>query len=115
MADYWDFHARADLDAYVETATGGQAGRAAGRARARGRLLPGPHGPGGDLLDGYPFDVLLGSVHWIGAWRFDDLDDPPSMAEWSARAVDACWDAYTDGHRGAGGHRGPATCSPTPT
>ena len=36
------------------------------------------------LLAGYPFDVLLGSVHWIGAWRFDDVDDPVSMAQWSA-------------------------------
>ena len=48
-----------------------------------------------DLLAGYPFDVLLGSVHWLGAWRFDDLDDPVSMGEWSARQVDACWDTYT--------------------
>ncbi len=47
------------------------------------------------LLAGYPFDVLLGSVHWVGAWRFDDLDDPVSMAEWSVRDVDDCWDAYT--------------------
>ena len=47
------------------------------------------------LLAGYPFDVLLGSVHWVGGWRFDDLDDPVSMAEWSARQVDACWEAYT--------------------
>ena len=49
-----------------------------------------------DLLAGYPFDVLLGSVHWVGGWRFDDLDDPVSMAEWSARQVDACWEAYTE-------------------
>jgi histidinol-phosphatase (PHP family) len=48
------------------------------------------------LLDGYPFDVLLGSVHWIGAWRFDDLDDVVHMAEWPARRIDACWDAYGD-------------------
>ena len=47
------------------------------------------------LLAGYPFDVLLGSVHWLGAWRFDDLDDPVSMGEWSARQVDDCWEAYT--------------------
>jgi len=47
------------------------------------------------LLGGYPFDVLLGSVHWVGGWRFDDLDDPVSMGEWSVREVDACWDAYT--------------------
>jgi histidinol-phosphatase (PHP family) len=49
-----------------------------------------------DLLAGYPFDVLLGSVHWVGSWRFDDLDDPVSMAEWSTRRVDASWDAYTE-------------------
>ena len=48
------------------------------------------------LLAGYPFDVLLGSVHWVGGWRFDDLDDPASMAEWSVRQVDACWEAYTE-------------------
>ena len=49
-----------------------------------------------DLLAGYPFDVLLGSVHWLGSWRFDDLDDPVSMAEWPARRVDDVWTAYTE-------------------
>ena len=47
------------------------------------------------LLAGYPFDVLLGSVHWLGAWRFDVLDDPLAMAEWEVRDIDAVWDAYT--------------------
>ena len=47
------------------------------------------------LLAGYPFDVLIGSVHWVGAWRFDDLGDAVSMEEWSTRSVDDCWDAYT--------------------
>ena len=48
-----------------------------------------------DLLDGYPFDVLLGSVHWLGTWRFDVLDDPLVMAEWDVRDIDAVWDDYT--------------------
>ena len=43
----------------------------------------------------YPFDVLLGSVHWLGAWRFDDIDVPLQMDEWSTREVDACWEDYT--------------------
>jgi histidinol-phosphatase (PHP family) len=47
------------------------------------------------LLGGYPFDVLLGSVHWLGAWRFDDLDVPLQMDEWSVREVDATWEHYT--------------------
>jgi len=50
----------------------------------------------GALLAGYPFDVLLGSVHWLGAWRFDDLDDVVHMAEWPARRLEAAWGAYTD-------------------
>ena len=46
------------------------------------------------LLAGYPFDVLLGSVHWIGTWRFDDVDDDVSMAQWSVRDVDRAWGDY---------------------
>jgi len=48
------------------------------------------------LLDGYPFDVLLGSVHWIGAWGFDQIDDPVVADEWEQRAIDDVWDAYTE-------------------
>ena len=68
------------------------------------------------LLAGYPFDVLLGSVHWLGTWRFDDIDD----AAVHGAVVDAprCrrgWSDYVDGHRGAGRHRRRATCWPIPT
>jgi histidinol-phosphatase (PHP family) len=95
MAEYWKFHATADLDAYVACA---QEAKAAGLPVVIG--LEVDHYEGrmdavAGLLAGYPFDVLLGSVHWVGAWRFDDLDDPVSMAEWSVREVDACWESYT--------------------
>jgi histidinol-phosphatase (PHP family) len=96
MEDYWAFHARNDLDAYVELAL--EAKRAGLPVviglevdHYRGRM-----DAVADLLSGYPFDVLLGSVHWVGAWRFDDLSDDVSMAEWSVRSVDAAWDAYTE-------------------
>ncbi len=95
MADYWAFHARADLDAYVETV---QAARRAGLPVVLGLEVdyyPGRMDRVAGLLEDYPFDVLLGSVHWVGGWRFDDLGDRPSMTEWSARAVDDCWDSYT--------------------
>ena len=95
MATYWDDHARADLDAYVECVL---------EAKAQG--LPVVLGLEVDyyrgrmdqveqLLSDHPFDVLLGSVHWIGTWRFDDLADPVSMHEWSVRDVDEAWDDYT--------------------
>jgi histidinol-phosphatase (PHP family) len=95
MADYWAFHATADLDAYVTLA---QEAKDAGLPVVIGLEVdyyPGRMDQVAGLLAGYPFDVLLGSVHWLGAWRFDDLDDPVSLGEWSAREVDACWDTYT--------------------
>jgi histidinol-phosphatase (PHP family) len=96
MRQYWDHHARNDLDAYVETAT---AAKEAGLPVVVGLEVDyyrGRMDAVAELLDGYPFDVLLGSVHWIGAWRFDDLGDPVHMAEWPVRQVDACWDAYAE-------------------
>ena len=95
MAEYWKFHATADLDAYVECAL---AAKEAGLPVVIGLEVDyyeGRMDAVAALLAGYPFDVLLGSVHWVGGWRFDDLDDPVSMAEWSARQVDDCWEAYT--------------------
>jgi histidinol-phosphatase (PHP family) len=47
------------------------------------------------LLGNYPFDVLLGSVHWIGAWLFDALEWAKAQEQWSARGVDRVWDDYT--------------------
>lgn len=96
MAAYWDHHATADLDAYVATVL---AAKRAGLPVALGLEVDyyrGRMDQVASLLEGYPFDVLLGSVHWTGAWRFDDLDDAASMAEWPVRGVDACWDAYTE-------------------
>ena len=95
MAQYWKFHATADLDAYVACA---QEAKDAGLPVVIGLevdFYEGNMDAVAGLLAGYPFDVLLGSVHWVGGWRFDDLDDPVSMAEWSVREVDGCWDAYT--------------------
>ena len=95
MAEYWKFHATADLDAYVECA---QEAKQAGLPIVIGLEVDyyqGRMDAVAGLLAGYPFDVLLGSVHWVDGWRFDDLDDPLSMDEWSGRRVDDCWEAYT--------------------
>lgn len=92
---YWAEHNHADLDAYVEAAL---------EAKAQG--LPVVLGLEVDfyenrmdkvqaLLEGYPFDVLLGSVHWIGAWLFDVIESSVAMDEWHHRGVDQAWDSYT--------------------
>jgi histidinol-phosphatase (PHP family) len=96
MARYVEFHAHADLDAYVDLVL---EAKRQGLPVVLGMEVDYSRGRMDDvagLLAQYPFDVLLGSVHWVGAWRFDDLDDAGSMAEWDARRVDACWDAYTE-------------------
>jgi histidinol-phosphatase (PHP family) len=94
LAEYWEHHATFDLDVYVETVL-----------EAKRQGLPVVLGLEVDyyrgrmdqvaaLLEGYPFDVLLGSIHWMDGWRFDDVTDALSMAEWSVRDVDTCWDVY---------------------
>ena len=95
MRSYWETEQGADLDRYVEVVL---AAKAAGLPVVLG--LEVDHYAGrmhevAGLLAGYPFDVLLGSVHWLGTWGFDNLDDRTFMAEWDARAVDAVWDDYT--------------------
>jgi len=95
-ADYWAQHARADLDAYVEAVL---AAKAAGLPVVLGLEVDYYRGRMdivAELLAGYPFDVLLGSVHWLGAWRFDVLDEQATVAEWGRRGVEAAWDAYTE-------------------
>jgi histidinol-phosphatase (PHP family) len=95
MAAYWDHHARVDLDAYVEVV---EAVKAEGLPVVLGLEVDYYQDRMDEvagLLAGYPFDVLLGSVHWLGTWRFDVLNDPLVMAEWDMRDIDAVWDEYT--------------------
>jgi histidinol-phosphatase (PHP family) len=95
MADYWRDHAHADIDAYVACV---EDAKKAGLPVVLGLEVDyyrGKMDQVASLLCGYPFDVLLGSVHWLGTWRFDDLGDPVSMGEWEVRDVDAVWDDYT--------------------
>lgn len=43
------------------------------------------------LLAAYPFDVVLGSVHWLGGWGFDHLD---RLERWQGRDVDEVYRRY---------------------
>lgn len=95
MAAYWDHHARVDLDAYVEVV---EAAKAAGLPVVLGLEVDyyqDRMDQVAALLADYPFDVLLGSVHWLGTWRFDVLNEPLVLAEWDVRDIDAVWEEYT--------------------
>jgi histidinol-phosphatase (PHP family) len=43
------------------------------------------------FLAPYDWDIVLGSVHYIGAWGFDD---PKFMDEWARRDVAGAWSDY---------------------
>ncbi len=95
MARKWTEEQGADLDRYVEVVL---AAKAAGLPVVLG--LEVDHYPDrmdkvASILAGYPFDVLLGSVHWIGAWGFDNLGVPAFAAEWDARSIESIWHSYT--------------------
>ncbi len=44
-----------------------------------------------ELLAPYPWDFLIGAVHWIGGWA---IDASHSLFEFDRRGVDAAWDQY---------------------
>ena len=45
------------------------------------------------LLAARPFDYVIGSVHFIGEWGFDD---PRQLAEYGGRDIDAAWSEYLE-------------------
>ncbi|MFO7293500.1 MAG: histidinol-phosphatase [Actinomycetes bacterium] len=46
-----------------------------------------------DLLEPYPWDFLIGSVHWIGGWA---IDASHSLHEFQRRGVAEAWRQYFD-------------------
>ncbi|MGC8464671.1 MAG: PHP domain-containing protein [Acidimicrobiales bacterium] len=95
MEQYWHDHAKADLDHYVEVV---QAAKQAGLPVILGLEVDyyeGEMDAVSRLLDGYPFDVLLGSIHWIADWPFDHISDPTVVAEWNQIGIEPAWEAYT--------------------
>lgn len=44
-----------------------------------------------ELLAPYPWDYLLGAVHWVGGWA---IDAAHSVAEFDRRGVDVSWEQY---------------------
>lgn len=93
---YWAEHARADLDRYVATVLDAKAAGLPVLLGLEVDYYPGQMDRVAGLLGGYPFDVLLGSVHWLGAWLFDVLSEEVVHLEWGRRGTEAVWDAYTE-------------------
>lgn len=92
--DYWRDHVSASVADYVRLV---ERAKAAGLPVLLGIELDWIPGREEDLrrfLAPYDWDVVLGSVHWIGAWGFDILGQPECEAEWQRRDVDAVFQDY---------------------
>jgi histidinol-phosphatase (PHP family) len=57
-----------DLDAYADLVLGAKASGSPVILGIEAEYIPGAEADTRELLEGYPFDVVLGSVHWIGGW-----------------------------------------------
>lgn len=44
-----------------------------------------------DLLAPYPWDLLIGSIHWLGGWS---MDHPEVVAEYSERGIETVYEEY---------------------
>lgn len=86
----------ADLDGYVASLLG---------ARDRGLpllvglevdYLPGAMPAMAEVLAEYPFDVLLGSVHWLDDWLFDAYGTEVFAREWRTRDTSSVYERYVD-------------------
>ncbi len=94
MEGYFDHHATYDIEDYLNVAI-----------EAKNAGLPIVVGLEMDYfkdsmhflnekLRQYPFDVILGSVHWLKNWRFDDLYDKVSMKVWDSSDLENIWLNY---------------------
>ncbi len=96
MAEYFAWHARNSLEDYVNLAVAAKEQGLPVKVGLEVDYYPGQMDEVSELLAQYPFDVLIGSVHWLGTWQFDDIDNEVQMHEWKVRDVDQAWSNYAD-------------------
>ncbi len=96
MEQYFDFHARGDLDAYVELVLEAKRQGLPIKLGMEVDYMRGKMDAVAEMLADYPFDVLLGSVHWMGSWMFDVVEEPVHLDEWDRRTTEQAWDAYVE-------------------
>ncbi|HVG99962.1 MAG TPA: histidinol-phosphatase [Miltoncostaeaceae bacterium] len=87
---WWREEATEDADAYCEAVLAAREGGLPVLLGIEMDWLPGRRDEIAAFVEARPFDVVLGSVHWIGALPVDD----PGAADWGGRPAAAVWSAY---------------------
>lgn len=95
LADLTAEMVRADrtlsLDAYVEAVAGAKQAGLPVRLGLEVDFFPDTIEAVTDLIAPYPWDYLIGSVHWIGGWA---IDASHSDHEFERRGVTTAWEQY---------------------
>jgi histidinol-phosphatase (PHP family) len=107
LGNFWEREPRADLadqaaamvaedqglrlDRYVEAILSAQERGLPVKLGLEVDFFPETIAPVVDLLSQYPFDFLIGSVHWVGGWSIDASD---VTYEFERRGVDRAWADY---------------------
>lgn len=79
------------LDDYVEAVTSAKAEGLPVKLGLEVDFFPDTFGAVIEFLAPYPWDYLIGSVHWIGGWA---IDASHSVHEFERRGIEAAWDQY---------------------
>jgi len=86
----------ADLDAYVTALHDAQRAGLPILIGLEVDYLPGAMPAMAEVLKEYPFDILLGSVHWLDEWLFDAYETQAFATQWENRDVDEVFAQYVD-------------------
>jgi histidinol-phosphatase (PHP family) len=85
---------RSELPDYlgeVEAVRDAFAGRLTVRIGLEADFHPGSEAYVQDMIDGYPWDYVIGSVHYLGDWGFDN---PDNLDDWNGRDVEQAYCDY---------------------
>ena len=91
VAQYWKDHVSGSVADYVRVV---EQAKAAGMPVLLGiemDWIPGKHDVLREFLAPYDWDIVLGSVHYIGAWG---IDDDAFLFEWEKRDIAEAWADY---------------------
>ena len=91
VAHYWKDHVSGPVADYVRVV---EEAKSAGLPVYLGLEMDWIPGKGevlGDFLAPYDWDIVLGSVHYVGAWG---IDDDEFLFEWEKRDVATAWGDY---------------------
>lgn len=95
MDRVFDEEQGADLDEYIDDLAAAQREGMPVLIGIELGWWPGHMAAVSELIARYPFDLVLGSVHNLGAWMFDAYNHDSVAAEWDRRSVHEVWEAYT--------------------